>query len=68
MVKIRRWRDRRRKVVWSEPSLPPYVKFNPNATDPSPGEGIQPGDISMGPIAEEFLMSAEEEVPPLLGY
>ena len=31
MVRIKRWFTSRRKVVWSEPELPPYVKINPNA-------------------------------------
>lgn len=66
MLKIKRWIDNRRGVVWTEPKLPPYVKFNPNATEPEPGEGIQPGDLSMGPIAEEFLTAQEDEAPPLL--
>jgi hypothetical protein len=66
MVRIRRWVvGRRKRVVWSEPQLPPYVKFNPDASDPGPDEGLQPGDISMGKAAEEFLMSdeGEEEEP-----
>jgi hypothetical protein len=66
MLRIKRWIDGRRRVVWSEPKLPPYVKFNPNATDPDPDEGIQPGDLSMGPIAEEFLTATEEDAPPVL--
>ena len=63
MRKIRRWVDRRQKVVWTEPKLPPYVKFNPNATDPDPDEGIQPGDISMAAITEEFLSGADDVAP-----
>jgi hypothetical protein len=66
MLKIRRWLDKRQRVVWTEPKLPPYVKFNPNAADPDPDEGMQPGDLSMGPIAEEFLNASEGEAPPLL--
>lgn len=66
MVRIRRWViGRRKKVVWSEPQLPPYVKINPDAAPPGPNEGLQPGDMSMGQVAEEFLMSdeGEEEEP-----
>jgi hypothetical protein len=60
MRKIRRWVDRRQQVVWTEPKLPPYVKFNPNAVEPDPDQGIQPGDISMGAITEEFLSGADD--------
>jgi hypothetical protein len=66
MVRIRRWiAGRGKRVVWSEPQMPPYVKINPDASDPGPDEGLQPGDISMGKAAEEFLMSdeGEEEEP-----
>ena len=64
MVRIRRWVvGKRKKVVWSEPQLPPYVTINPDAAKPGPGEGLQPGDISMGQVAEEFLMSDEGEEP-----
>ena len=67
MVRIRRWVvGKRKKVVWSEPQLPPYVKINPDATTPSPSEGLQPGDLSMGMAAEEFLtMDESEEEAPL---
>jgi hypothetical protein len=67
MVKIRRWViGQRKKVVWSEPKLPPYVKINPDSP-PGAGEGLQPGDMSMGAMAEEFLTAdeGEEETPPL---
>jgi hypothetical protein len=66
MVRIRRWVvGQRKRVVWSEPQMPPYVKINPDASEPGPDEGLQPGDISMGKAAEEFLMSdeGEEEEP-----
>ena len=60
MVRIRRWVvGKRKKVVWSEPQLPPYVKINPDSP-PGLGEGIQPGDISMGMAAEEFLNGMDE--------
>ncbi len=56
MIKIRRWvLGKQRKVVWSEPKLPPYVKLNPAAPAGSGGGLVQPGDISMGAIIEEFL-------------
>jgi hypothetical protein len=55
MIRIRRWvMGKRRKVVWSEPQLPPYVKINPDSP-PGLAEGIQPGDLSMGAVAAEFL-------------
>jgi hypothetical protein len=47
--------------VWSEPQLPPYVKINPDAVAPGPDEGIQPGDLSMGAAAVEFLSMDEGE-------
>ncbi|HEX4833493.1 MAG TPA: hypothetical protein VH478_20640 [Trebonia sp.] len=60
MPKIRRWFGRRRQVVWSEPALPPFVKINPSAVD-DPPDSIQPGDITMGMMAQEFLDGPEEE-------
>jgi hypothetical protein len=64
MVRIRRWViGQRKKVVWSEPQLPPFVKINPDAAPPGPSEGLQPGDLSMGAAAEEFLRMEEEEEP-----
>jgi len=60
MARIKRWLTARRKVVWSEPELPPYVKINPSA-ESGPSGTIQPGDISMGAIAKEFLETPEEE-------
>ena len=65
MVRIRRWVvGKRKKVVWSEPQLPPYVKINPDSP-PGHAEGLQPGDISMGAAAQEFLLAdeGEEEAP-----
>jgi hypothetical protein len=62
MVRIRRWvTGQRKKVVWSEPQLPPYVKINPDAAPPGPSEGLQPGDLSMGAAAEEFLKMEDDE-------
>ena len=61
MVRIRRWVvGKRKKVIWSEPKLPPFIKINP---DSPPGlvEGLQPGDPSMGAAAEEFLKMPEDE-------
>jgi hypothetical protein len=61
MVRIRRWVvGKRKKVVWSEPQMPPYVKINPDSP-PGLGEGLQPGDLSMGAAAQEFLSAEEEE-------
>ena len=60
MVRIKRWvMGKRKKVVWSEPQLPPFVKINPDSP-PGLGEGLQPGDISMGVAAQEFLATEEE--------
>jgi len=61
MVRIRRWVvGRRKKVVWTEPKLPPYVKFNPDAVT-GIGDTIQPGDLSMGAVAQEFLLAEDGE-------
>jgi hypothetical protein len=61
MVRIRRWVvGKRKKVVWSEPQLPPYVKINPDSP-PGLGDGLQPGDLSMGAAAVEFLQADEDE-------
>ena len=62
MVRIRRWVvGKRKKVVWSEPQLPPYVKINPDSPPGHAGDGLQPGDISMGAAAQEFLLTDEGE-------
>jgi len=61
MVRIRRWVvGKRRKVVWSEPQLPPYVKINPESP-PGLDGGLQPGDLSMGAVVQEFLKMEEGE-------
>ena len=61
MVRITRWvTGKRKKVVWSEPKLPPYVKVNPDSP-PGMGQELQPGDLSMGMAAEEFLKMDEGE-------
>jgi hypothetical protein len=60
MVKIRRWVNRKRKVVWSEPELPKFVKINP-LSPPGAAEGLQPGDISMAMAAQEFLETDTED-------
>jgi hypothetical protein len=61
MVRIKRWViGKRKKVIWSEPQLPPFVKINPDSP-PGLGGGLQPGDISMGAAAEEFLKMREDE-------
>jgi hypothetical protein len=59
MVKIKRWFMDKQRVVWSEPALPKYVKINP-LSPPGAAQGLQPGDISMLRVAEEFLEEAEE--------
>jgi hypothetical protein len=59
MVKIRRWVNRRRKVVWTEPELPKFVKINP-MSPPGAAQGLQPGDISMAMAAQEFLETDDE--------
>jgi hypothetical protein len=65
MVRIRRWVvGKRKKVVWSEPQLPPYVKINPDSP-PRLGDGLQPGDLSMGAAAVEFLQVDEQEDEPV---
>jgi hypothetical protein len=61
MVRIRRWVvGKRKKVIWSEPKLPPFIKINPESP-PGLGEGLQPGDLSMGVAAAEFLEMPEDE-------
>jgi hypothetical protein len=60
MLKIRRWFSKRREEIWAEPALPPFVKVNPMATG-VPSDAIQPGDITMGMMAMEFLDSPEDE-------
>jgi hypothetical protein len=59
MLRIRRWFGRKRQVVWAEPELPPFVKVNPMATD-TPADLLQPGDITMGIMAREFLDTPDE--------
>jgi len=59
MLRIRRWFGRKRQVVWAEPELPPFVKVNPMATD-TPSDLLQPGDITMGIMAREFLDTPDE--------
>jgi len=51
---------KRKEVIWSEPRLPPFIKINPESP-PGLGEGLQPGDLSMGVAAEEFLRMPEDE-------
>ena len=60
MVRIRRWVNRKHKVIWSEPEMPRFVKINP-LSPPGAAEGLQPGDISMARVAEEFLEVPEDE-------
>ena len=60
MLKVRRWVTRKRKVVWTEPALPKFVKINPNSP-PGAATGLQPGDMTMARVAEEFLEAPEPE-------
>ena len=60
MLRIRRWFGKRRQVVWAEPELPPFIKINPMATA-VPTDTLQPGDITMGMMAREFLASPDDE-------
>jgi hypothetical protein len=59
MLKIRRWFGKRREEIWAEPALPPFIKINPMATG-VPTDTIQPGDITMGMMAREFLDTPDE--------
>jgi len=61
MLKIRRWLNSRRKVVWTEPGLPSFVKINPGSP-PGSAEGLQPGDITMTAVAQQFLEADEPEI------
>lgn len=54
MIRIRRWFGKRRQVIWAEPELPPFVKINPMAAG-VPSDTVQPGDLTMGLMAREFL-------------
>ena len=48
-------------MVWSEPALPKFVKINPSSPPGAHAEGLQPGDITMAAVAEEFLQTDEDE-------
>ena len=59
MMRIRRWISGKRKtVVWEEPALPKFVKINP-LSPPGAAHGMQPGDMTMGATAQEFLEAKE---------
>ena len=60
MRKIRRWFGKRREEIWAEPELPPFIKINPMAAG-VPTDAIQPGDITMGMMAREFLDIPDDE-------
>jgi len=60
MLRIRQWFGRRREVVWAEPELPPFIKINPMAAG-APFGTLQPGDITMGMMAREFLDLPDED-------
>jgi hypothetical protein len=59
MLRVRRWFGKRRQVVWAEPQLPKFIKINPMAAA-GPSDTIQPGDITMGMMAREFLETPDE--------
>jgi hypothetical protein len=59
-MRIKRWLMGKRRVVWTEPALPKYVKINPNSP-PGAADGLQPGDMSMLSVAEEFLEEPDED-------
>jgi hypothetical protein len=59
MLRVRQWFGKRRQVIWAEPELPPFIKINPMATA-TPTDMLQPGDITMGIMAREFLESPDE--------
>lgn len=63
MSRIRRWLIGERQVIWSEPALPKYVKINPLSPPgaAASADGLQPGDMSMLSVAEEFLAEPEED-------
>jgi hypothetical protein len=61
MLRVRRWFGKRRQVIWAEPELPPFIKVNPMAAAATPTDAIQPGDITMGIMAREFLNSPDED-------
>ena len=63
MVTLKQWvTGVRKKVAWSKPQLPPFVKINPDSPPGlGEGEGLQPGDLSMGLAAQEFLMAEQDE-------
>ena len=60
MLRVRRWFGKRRQVIWAEPELPPFIKVNPMAAA-TPTDSIQPGDITMGIMAREFLNIPDED-------
>jgi hypothetical protein len=60
MLRIRRWFSKRRQEIWAEPELPPFIKVNPMAAA-IPDDTIQPGDITMGIMAREFLDIPDDE-------
>jgi hypothetical protein len=59
MLRIRRWINRRGKVVWTEPELPKFVKINPSSP-PGAAEGLQPGDLTLALATEEFLQAEDD--------
>jgi hypothetical protein len=60
MLRIRQWFGKRRQVIWAEPELPPFIKINPMAATTAT-DTLQPGDITMGMMAREFLALPDED-------
>jgi len=55
----------RKKVAWSKPQLPPFIKINPDSPPGLGEQGLQPGDLSMGLAAQELLLAEEGEGEPV---
>ena len=46
--------------MWSAPELPPFININRHSP-PGLNGGLQPGDLSMGAAATEFLKLPDDE-------
>ncbi len=66
MVTLKQWvTSMRKKVAWSKPQLPPFIKINPDSPPGLGEQGLQPGDLSMGLAAQELLLAEEGEGEPV---